>query len=197
MCSFGRSAIFLFRLTLAAAISLSITSIVFAQAPPDPSGVIEGTVSTADGNVTLPGAVIAIRTASGQQVAQQMSNDDGTFFIAALEPARYTVSVTMDGFQASESSVVVTAGAAASLAIDLRIAGIEERVDVTAQSPVSVMGSLTATTTVTNAETQLLARARDFSQPCASLLVSFSWEMATASTAADRTRRACSSERPR
>jgi len=127
------------------AVSLSITPIVCAQPPLNLSGVIEGTVSTEDGTVKLPGAVIVVRTSSGQQVAQQMSDGDGRFSIADLEPARYIVSVTMDGFQASESSVVVTAGAAATLAVDLRIAPIQERVDVTAQSPVSATGSLAAT----------------------------------------------------
>src|SRR5262245_65364745 len=92
MSSFGRSAIFLLRSTLAAAISLSITAIVFAQAPPDPSGVIEGTVSTEAGSVKLPGAVIVVRSAAGQQVAQETSDADGKFSIADLEPARYTVS---------------------------------------------------------------------------------------------------------
>src|SRR5262245_39248666 len=162
MSSFGRSAIFLLRSTLAAAISLSITAIVFAQAPPDPSGVIEGTVSTEAGSVKLPGAVIVVRSAAGQQVAQETSDADGKFSIADLEPARYTVSVAMDGFQTSESSVVVTAGGAASLAVDLRIAIFQERVDVTANSPVSATGSLAATTTVTNAETQRLAPGEGF-----------------------------------
>ena len=162
MSSFGRIRAALLRSTLVAAICLSISPIVCAQAPADPSGVIVGTVSTEDGTVKLPGATIVVRSASGQQVAMQSSDGEGRFSITNLEPARYTVSVTMDGFQASESSVVVAAGAAASLVVDLRIAIFQERVDVTAQSPVSTTGSLAATTTVTNAETQLLAPGEGF-----------------------------------
>ena len=162
MSLFARLRTAILRSTFAAAVSLSVTPIVCAQPPLDLSGVIEGTVSTEDGTVKLPGAVIVVRSSSGQQVAQQMSDGDGRFSIADLEPARYIVSVTMDGFQASESSIVVTAGAAAALTIDLRIAPIQERVEVTAQSPVSATGSLATTATVTNAETQLLAPGEGF-----------------------------------
>ena len=162
MSSFGRFNAAVFHSTLAAVLILSITSVVRAQARSDATGVIDGTVSTENGTVKLPGAVIVVRSASGQQVAQQMSDSDGRFSVANLEPARYTVSVTMDGFQTADSSVVATAGAAASLVIELRIANFQERVDVTAQSPVSATGSLAATTTVTNAETQLLAPGEGF-----------------------------------
>lgn len=162
MSSFGRIRSARLRSTLVAAIYLSISPVVCAQALADPGGLIEGIVSTEAGTVRLPGAVIVVRNASGQQIAQQMSDGDGKFTIADLEPARYTVSVTMDGFQASESFVVVAAGSASSLTVDLRIAAIQERVDVTAQSPVSATGSLTSTTTVSNTETQLLAPGEGF-----------------------------------
>lgn len=151
------------QLALAAAISSHISSVVSAQALAGPTGVIEGVISTQEGSVKLPGASIVVRGASGRQVAQQVSDGDGRFTIADLEPARYTVTVTLDGFQTTESAVAVTADATASLTLDLRIATVQERVEVTARSPVSTTsGSLATTKTVSNTETQLLAPGEGF-----------------------------------
>src|SRR6185436_6867842 len=61
------------------------------EASTDPPGGIQGTVSTLDGSVKLPGALVTVVGADGGAVSQQVSGDDGGFTIPDLPPARYRV----------------------------------------------------------------------------------------------------------
>src|SRR5262245_6463040 len=93
-----------------------------AQQPAELTGTIEGTVSTQNGSVKLPGVVISIRGASDAEAAQLVSNDAGEFAAADLPPARYRVRASLDGFQSAEGEAVVEPGGLVRVALDLAIA---------------------------------------------------------------------------
>jgi len=120
------------------------------------AGTIEGTISTQNGSVRLPGVVVVVHGETDQELPQPVSDGDGKFAIPGLPPGRYTLSAALDGFQAVEISATVAAGATVTLTLDLPIA-LAEHVDVVARTVVSTSDSLATTETVDNKETQLLA----------------------------------------
>jgi hypothetical protein len=138
-------------------LALALTaSAAHAQGPAAATGAIEGTVSTQSGSVKLPGVVIAIRSAAGQDSGQVVSDENGHFASAALPPARYHVVASLDGFDSAEADAVVADGAVASLTLDLAIAQFSERVDVVAPAPIFEATTLATAEAVSATEAQLL-----------------------------------------
>jgi hypothetical protein len=135
---------------------------VGAQGATTRSGTIEGTVSTQGGSVKLPGVLVSVRGPSDEELAQQVSNEDGSFAIPDLAAGRYRVRASLDGFQTVEGEAVVAPGGTAKVTLDLPIAAVAEHVDVVATSPVSEAGTLATTDTVGARETQLLAPGEGF-----------------------------------
>ncbi|MEO8259768.1 MAG: TonB-dependent receptor [Acidobacteriota bacterium] len=132
------------------------------EAATDPPGGIQGTVSTLDGSVKLPGAMITVVGADGGDVSQQVSGDEGRFTIPDLPPARYRVRATLDGFQPVEAAALVEAGGLVTLTLDLPIAAVSESVEVVARAPISNAGTLASSQTVNNTETRLLIPGEGF-----------------------------------
>ena len=99
---------------------------------PVPAGVIAGTVSTQQGEVRLPGAVVTVSNAAGAQMDEQVSDGEGLFRTIPLPPGQYRVAASLDGFDRIESTVVVTARAGSTLALDLPISKVAESVEVKA-----------------------------------------------------------------
>ena len=102
---------------------------VGAQGATERTGTIEGTVSTQGGSVKLPGVVVSVRGASNEELAQQVSNEEGYFAIPDLPPARYRVRASLDGFQTVEGEAVVAPGGVANVTLDLPIAAVAEHVE--------------------------------------------------------------------
>src|SRR6476620_2696592 len=86
-----------------------------AQGAETPTGTVEGVVSTQSGAVKLPGVVVTIRPASGQDPVQVVSDADGHYSAAALPSARYRVVASLDGFEPVDKEAIVTAGGVVSL----------------------------------------------------------------------------------
>jgi hypothetical protein len=126
-----------------------------AQDAGKPTGTIEGTVSTQSGTVKLPGVVIAIRTASGQESGQVVSDENGHFSASVLPSARYHIAASLDGFDTLEKDAVVGADGVVSLTLDLSIASHSEVVDVVAPAPTFEATTLAAPPAVTASEAQL------------------------------------------
>jgi hypothetical protein len=142
-------------LVVLALVALTASS-VLAQGAGKPAGTIEGTVSTQGGTVMLPGVVITIRTATGQDSAQVVSDENGHFSAPALPPTRYRVSASLDGFDTLEKDAVVNDGAVVSLMIDLAISEHSEVVDVVAPAPIFEATTLATAEAVGGSEAQLL-----------------------------------------
>jgi hypothetical protein len=130
---------------------------VHAQAVRDAAGTLEGTVSTQHGTVRLPGALVIVRGAPDQALAEQVTDDQGRFRISGVPAAHYQVHASLEGFQPADAPVVVADGQVAEVALDLPIAALSETVEVVASPVVSTSGTLAAAETVTSKQAELLA----------------------------------------
>ena len=91
-----------------------------AQAQPKAkTGSVDGVVSTQDGSVRLPGATVAIYNSAGEQVAEQLTNAEGTFTALELQPDIYRFVSSLMGFRPAETKVAVTAGGPIKVALDI------------------------------------------------------------------------------
>ena len=114
-------------------------------------GSIEGVVTT-QGNIPLGGALVTL-TRAGAEVAQTLTDGEGTFRFDVSAPGEYTVLGSLQGFDALSSPVAVALGRTSSLAMDLRISTITDSIDVVAPtSLVPSTGTLTASEGLTRRE---------------------------------------------
>ncbi|MCH7825188.1 MAG: TonB-dependent receptor [Acidobacteria bacterium] len=98
-------------------------------------GEISGTVTGPEGG-PLPGADVTLQGESLiQAMARTFSSANGLFRFRNLRPGTYTVTVSLSGFQSLEYQVAVNVGAIATVLVSLELAGAEEVLTVTAQSP--------------------------------------------------------------
>ena len=128
-----------------------------AQSGPPAPGTIEGTVSTQNGAVALPGVVVSVRDAADREAGQQVSDADGHFVVTGLMPVRYHVRASLDGFQTLEREAIVPPGGTARLTLDLMISTVSEHVDVVAASPAFEAPTLASTEAVAASEVQVIS----------------------------------------
>jgi hypothetical protein len=83
-------------------------------------------VTTQNGSVRLPGALVTLRDLSGREIANRLSDADGRFRFADLPEGHAIASASLDGFQATDVSVAVAAGRTVEQAIDLPIASVSK-----------------------------------------------------------------------
>lgn len=85
----------------------------------------------------LPGVTVSVTNADTGMTRTSVSDDDGRYTVLALPPGTYSVRVELSGFAPqARDGVVLTLGAAVDLSFTLSLAGAQEQVTVTAQSPV-------------------------------------------------------------
>ena len=128
-----------------------------AQQPAELTGTIEGTISTQNGSVKLPGVLISIRGASDAETAQLVSNEDGEFAAPDLPPARYRVRASLDGFQSAEGDAVVRARRNRARRARPCRSPSRSSVDVVAKAPLVDTETLASSENVKSTETQLIA----------------------------------------
>ena len=107
------------------------------------SSSIEGVVVDASGAV-LPGATVVIKNEETGITRETITDSGGRFRAGALQPGRYSVTASLQGFESFEAKAL-TASVGNTLTVDatLRPAGVKEEITVTGASPVTVISSLT------------------------------------------------------
>jgi len=130
---------------------------VHAQSAAAVNGAVEGTISTQGGSVLLPGVLVLVRNAGGEQLAEQVSDGEGHIKIGDLPAGVYRVNASLDGFESIERPVTIVPGGVVTISIDMPIASVSESVDVVASADVVASGPLAAAETVSNTQTQWLA----------------------------------------
>ena len=111
--------------------SFVAVSPVFAQQ----RGSISGRVVD-PGGLALPGATVTVTEQNTGFTRTVVTAETGAYPIPNLEPGTYTVTVEMPGFAAlKQTDVAVTAGSAITLEFKMQVAGLQEEVIVTGQSP--------------------------------------------------------------
>ncbi len=122
------------------------------------TGRIEVTVVDATGGV-LPGVSVEL---TGQQTATAVTGTNGIARFLNLPPGTYQVRATLQGFnEYLNQAVEVVAGANVQLTAKMSVAGVQEQVQVTAETPVIDTKRAGQTTAVTLEELQNVPSGRD------------------------------------
>ena len=100
------------------------------------SGNIEGVVTDATGGV-LPGAIVVVRNLDTNVSRKVVTDEDGRYRAAALQPGRYEVTATTTGFTATPlTDITVLVGQTHPVDVRMRPEGIAETVTVTSETTV-------------------------------------------------------------
>jgi hypothetical protein len=106
---------------------------VFGQRTERPSGTVQGVVFTADpdgGRSVVPATKI---TLDGATHLEAQSDNAGKFTLSAVPAGSYTIAATSPGMAATQG-VVVTAGAAAQVQLEMKLEAVTESTTVTASA---------------------------------------------------------------
>jgi Carboxypeptidase regulatory-like domain/TonB-dependent Receptor Plug Domain len=127
----------------------------------DVRGSIEGTVKDTSGAV-LPGVTVEAKTATGATLSTT-TDADGVYRFPSLAPGVYEVSATLASFAPKKvSDVIVALGQIKTVPFTLSIAGVQEQVQVTAESPLVDVKQSARATNIRMEQIQLLPKGRDF-----------------------------------
>ncbi|MBI4478247.1 MAG: TonB-dependent receptor [Acidobacteria bacterium] len=130
-----------------------------AQGPT--TGSINGTV-TDNTNAVLPGVTVTTTSPAmmGSQVA--VTNEQGQYRFPSLPPGTYTLTFEIAGFgRVVREGIVVSIGFTATVNVQLQLAGLQETVTVSGQSPVVDVQNTNAQFNFTTEMLQNIPNARD------------------------------------
>ena len=144
---------------LLVAFALAVTSLAAAQ---ERFGNIAGKVTDQTGAV-LPGVTVTVTNNETQRSSVAVSDSNGTFYAAALEPGRYTVKFELSGFITQEApSVILLLGTTATVDSSLRVGGVTETVQVLAGTPLIDVASTTHQKNIPAEEFEVIPKGRSF-----------------------------------
>ena len=130
-------------------IASSVVSSVSAQVA---GGVIAGTVSDTSG-AALPNAKVIVHNVATSVDTELNSNESGFYRAANLLPGTYDVTASARGFSnLVRRSVVLTVGAELTIDLILRVGAAQDKIEVTAETPI-VDTSTSTLSSVVNAST--------------------------------------------
>jgi Carboxypeptidase regulatory-like domain/TonB dependent receptor/TonB-dependent Receptor Plug Domain len=140
---------------------MAVLLLAWPVAAQDQRGTIEGTVKDTSGAV-VPGVTVEAKTTTG--VVQSTTTDaSGVFRFPSLPPGVYEVSATLASFSPQKfSDVSVGLGQAKRLEFALSLAGVQETVSVTAESPLVDVKQSARQTNIRAEQVDLLPHGRDF-----------------------------------
>jgi len=100
------------------------------------TGELRGRVMDAQ-NAVLPGVTVTAKNEASGQFRESVSGPDGSFFMSALIPGSYELSAQLAGFRSFQrGGVRVEVGKTQSIDVQMQVGGVEEKVTVTAESPI-------------------------------------------------------------
>ena len=116
-----------FRVSLAAALALTVTASAFAQIT---AATISGTIKDETGGV-LPGVTVEIKNLDTSQSRTAVTDGNGYFTIAGLPPGRYEARATLQGFATVvESDIRLAVAQQAALNITMKVSAAAETINV-------------------------------------------------------------------
>jgi hypothetical protein len=122
------------------------------------TGNIYGTVKDAQGGV-LPGVTVTLSGELGTRTTT--TSPQGEFRFLSLDRGNYTVSLGLTGFATVKRDVVVTTGENVNLDLAMGVAGVQETVEVTGETPLVDVKKRGTETTMIAEELQRTPNARD------------------------------------
>ncbi|MBM3818762.1 MAG: TonB-dependent receptor [Acidimicrobiia bacterium] len=132
-------------LQLGCVILAMLAAPVFSSAQGVQTGVLSGSVSDPDG-LPLPGATVTVTSPALQGERTVVTDAIGAYIVRGLPPGTYTVRFQFPGTADVEETTVVPLGGVADVDATLRLAGLQETVQVTAEArPPALAVTQTAT----------------------------------------------------
>jgi outer membrane receptor for ferrienterochelin and colicin len=125
------------RLAAVAAAAVGVWLLVVGSAyAQQGTGELRGRVVDAQ-NAVLPGVTVTAKNEGSGQFREVVSGPDGSFFMSALIPGSYELSAQLAGFRTFQRGAVrVEVGKTQSIDVQMQVGGVEEKVTVTAESPI-------------------------------------------------------------
>jgi hypothetical protein len=96
---------------------------------------LRGRVADAQGGV-LPGVTVTVRNQATGMFRETVSGSDGSFIASGLVPGTYEVNAELSGFKKFQrKDLILEVGKTASIDVRMEVGGIEQTVNVSAESP--------------------------------------------------------------
>jgi hypothetical protein len=130
-----------------AAVLLLLMAFVMAGAQ-ESRGSLTGTVTDPNG-AALPGATVEIRNIETNVANTATTNEEGAYSFPLLNPGRYTLTVTAQGFSnTTRENIEIRVSEKITLDVPVSVTGVGETVTTIASAPVLETGSVSTGTTV-------------------------------------------------
>ena len=98
-------------------------------------GAVQGTITDQTGGV-LPGVTVVVTNLDTNVSRTTVSNEAGVYRVPSIDPGRYEVKATLDGFKAvHQRDVVVSVGATVGLNFQMQAGQLTETIEVSARTP--------------------------------------------------------------
>lgn len=112
-------------------------------------GSLSGNVTDPNG-AALPGATVEIKNVDTNATATATTNGDGGYSFPLLQPGKYTLTVTAQGFNtAQREGIEIRVADKLTLDIPMQVVGVGETITTVASAPVLETGSVSTGTTIT------------------------------------------------
>ena len=96
---------------------------------------LRGRMADPQGGI-LPGVTVVVRNQATGMYRETISGSDGSFIASGLVPGTYEVTAELSGFKKfNRKDLLLEVGKTASIEIGLEVGGIEQTVNVSAESP--------------------------------------------------------------
>lgn len=116
---------------------------------------LSGRITDEDGGA-LPGVTITISNKGNGAQQTVVTNSEGAYRMVSLQPAPYQVKAELVGFGTSTRELVLTIGANATLDFKLGVAGLEESITVSAQTPLVEVARAAPSSTIVESQIRAL-----------------------------------------
>jgi hypothetical protein len=136
---------------------LGLVPAVWAQSS---GGNVYGTVVDQSG-AALPGATVTIASSELGGTRSTVTGSVGEFRFLNLDHATYKLTVTVQGFATVTRDVIVNTGVNVELNFNMKVAGLQEMIAVTAETPVVDVKKVGTSTTLTKDELSEVPQGRD------------------------------------
>ena len=144
---------------LSVLLTLALSFVSAPLAAQETTGAIEGVVKDSGGAV-LPGVTVQATGPLG--VVETITNERGEYRFPRLPSGRYEVRAALDAFAPQTRSVDLTVGTTARAEFSLSVAGLQETVQVTAETPRIDLTSPQTATSISRERIEYVPRGRDF-----------------------------------
>jgi hypothetical protein len=98
------------------------------------TGIVSGSVTSNDG-APLPGVRVTVSSPALQGQRTTVCDIGGAYTLRSLPPGTYKVAFALAGFATVERSVVVPLGSVAVADVAMRVAAVEETIEVVSEAP--------------------------------------------------------------